>query len=201
MTKTKTRKIVILLCLIFFFVFIFEVIKAYGLFESNKDNVIKMDIATFSILVNDSSVFNEDFVVDSFVSDCTGYIKDGNIAPGCGGYFDIIINPQDTDVALKYDISLDLSTINNITLVSVSELNGKNIINSALDCYSGVISLDDINNNLQHHIRFNFNWENNEDNNEVDSAIGQDEAFQFSIPINVKVSQYLGEEIPPYVNN
>ena len=65
--------------------------------------------------------------------------------------------------------------------------------------YTGVIPLSDIKNGKTNKIKVKINWENDENNNKMDTTIGTLKSYTINIPINVTATQYLGEEIKEYV--
>jgi hypothetical protein len=60
--------------------------------------------------------------------------------------------------------------------------------------YAGVIPLSDIKNDETRTIRFHITWDNNENNNEIDSLYGSSSAT-FDIPMSITFRQYTGETI------
>ena len=77
---------------------------------------------------------------------------------------------------------------------------GKILTKTAENQYTATIGIDDINLNKTDTIRVNVTWENDisETNDEKDSVLGQKLDTTINIPVQVKVTQYLGEEIIPY---
>ena len=113
-------------------------------------------------------------------------------------YFNILIDPSNTDVSIKYEIKLDTQYIDdaNIEIVSVIETNNnKDLINTDKNEYTGTILLDDIKKGTTDNIQVNVKWE---DNDLEDIVIGEKPNNQIKIPVEIKVSQYLGETIEEY---
>ena len=63
--------------------------------------------------------------------------------------------------------------------------------------YTGVILLEEINQGINHRIRMEVEWADEEISNEVDTTLGTDVTNKLQIPITVHAIQYLGEEITP----
>ena len=102
--------LLLLLCLL-----IYSVIDTYGLFEDNVDRKVQANVAAFTIKINNSDIngTNKAFTINDIVSNTNPNVAGNKIAPGSSGYFDIILDPTNVDVALKYAITYDLSNIKN----------------------------------------------------------------------------------------
>ncbi|MGN1379305.1 MAG: hypothetical protein ACI4XR_02780 [Bacilli bacterium] len=186
------NKIFYLLIILTLGIFIYIINSSYALFETNKSMVVKPNVAKWNININNSNInSSEDFTIDSFVSVTNSHVKEGKIAPGAEGYFDIEIDGQDTDVSISYNLKFDLSSLNNIVIESVEETNGYVITSEEDNTYSGVILLNEINQSVKHNIRFYIKWVNNEDNNDNDSLIGLDKDIEILIPVTIEVKQYI----------
>lgn len=189
------RKILFFVVLLFLSLTIMEISSTFGLFETNNVITVDNNIAKWQVKVNNSNI-NDDvhFVVNNYNVSVDSNVKEGLLAPGVGGYFDIDIDPNDTSVSVRYDINFDLSGLNNdsIQIVNIEELGNNSITLTDELTYSGVIP---ISNSTVHHIRVYLNWINNEENNQLDSLYGVDNTINVNIAVNIKFTQYLGEEI------
>lgn len=194
------KKSLYLIYFIFLLVTIFTIVDSYGLFESNNTLSIDNNIARWNVLINGSDIkYNDTFVVDKVNLIDNENVQSGKIAPGSLGYFDIVIDPSDTDTAIRYDVTFDFSSLNNKVVVSsIEEVYSGNLIRTDLNTYSKVITLDDIKNNVVNTVRIYIKWDNNEEDNDTDSEIGSIINNHISIPVTVSASQYLGEDIPLY---
>ena len=118
------------------------------------------------------------------------------------GYFDILIDPRNTSVSVRYDITFDFSSFNgNFSISNIEEITSGNLVRTGENTYTKVIPISDIKNGVTNTIRVYVKWNNSEENNDVDSAIGMIKNNYFSIPVEVIVSQYLGEVIEKYTEN
>lgn len=71
-------------------------------------------------------------------------VKPGNLAPGLMGTFKISINPKDTDVSIRYNVSLDEEqlTNSNIQIKSIKETQaGNELIKIDKNTYTGNYSI------------------------------------------------------------
>ena len=89
---------------------VYNIYDTYALLET--DEIVSNDIKTakWNIKINDTLLGNTtSFVVDGIKIEENDYTKENKLAPGTSGYFDILIDPTDTDVSIKYAISFVLS--------------------------------------------------------------------------------------------
>ena len=86
-----------------------------------------------------------------------------------------------------------------MVISSITELGGNTLVLTDKDIYSGVITLADMDSSTVNTVRVSISWQNDEANNEVDSSWGMVADKVISIPVNVKLTQYLGEELSVYV--
>lgn len=196
------KKIIIALFLILLAIFIIcAIIYTYATFTSEFSGDMKIDSATWKIIVNNTDISSstvKTFTIDALNVDESQGVESGKLAPGLNGNFNILIDPSDTDVSIKYEIKLDTQYIDNanIEIVSVNETNNnKDLINTNKNEYTGTILLDDIKKGTTDNIQVNVKWE---DNDLKDIDIGEKPNNQIKIPVEIKVSQFLGETIEKY---
>ncbi len=188
------RKILLLVVLLFLSLTIMEISSTFGLFETNNVITVDNNIAKWQIKVNNSLAKDPvHFTVNNYNINSDSNVKEGLIAPGVGAFFDIDIDPNNTSVSIRYDITFDLTGLENdkIKIVNIEELGGNTLVNNN-GTYTGIIP---INNSSVHHIRVYIEWENDEENNEIDSMFGVTGEKEINIATNIKFSQYLGETI------
>lgn len=195
------KRVLLLISLLMLFFTIYLTMDTYALFESNKNYDVSSDIAKFVIKVNGSEAKTEEFVVDSIAYYENEYVIENKIAPLVDGYFDIVIDAEEVEVSLRYDIEFDFSSLSipGLVISSITELGGNTLVLTDKDTYSGVITLADMDSSTVNTVRVSISWQNDEANNEVDSSWGMVADKVISIPVNVKLTQYLGGELPVYV--
>ena len=170
---------------------------SFGLFESEKEIVINNDIGKWQILVNNNTINQTtSFSVSNIHVSGDNNVRENHFAPGTSGYFDIVIDPNDTDVSIYYEIVCRTDRITNpqISLTRIENVDKPDLINVRDYTYAGVIPLSDIQNDVTTTIRFHVTWTNNENNNEIDSLYGSSSAT-FDIPMEITFRQYTGEQI------
>lgn len=195
------KKILYLLFISFVLITTYEVMDAYGLFESKNKLVVNQNVAHWKILINGSNITEEDFVINSINVEDNENVLNGKLAPGVRGYFDVEIDPK-ADTSIVYSISFDFSQISDSFIVeNIEETTSGNLIRTDESTYSKVITLNEIKENKKNNVRVYLKWENKEDNNATDSKIGLTENNYINIPVSVSAMQYFGEDIEEYQEN
>ena len=195
------KKILYLLFISFVLITTYEVMDAYGLFESKNKLVVNQNVARWKILINGSNITEEDFVINSINVEGNENVLNGKLAPGVRWYFDVEIDPK-ADTSIVYSISFDFSQISDSFIVeNIEETTSGNLIRTDESTYSKVITLNEIKENKKNNVRVYLKWENKEDNNATDSKIGLTENNYINIPVSVSAMQYFGEDIEEYQEN
>lgn len=198
--KIKTIIILIIFIILLIAILIYAIGNVYGLFESNSKGVVKVGTGNWSVTLNNediSSGTEKTFNIDSVNIEGSKYVKEGKIAPGMNGYFDINIKAS-ADVAVRYDITFDTSKIDNqsINITSIKAITNEETLTKTGDnTYTKVCTLEEAKAGIESTIQAVVEWQNNEDYNEKDTYIGQTVDYKINIPVKVEVTQYLGEEI------
>ncbi len=160
------------------------------------------------------------FTIDEFIwnREDAPHVKPPKVAPGMSGYFKLKIDPTGTDVSIKYTITIDDSKIAeslNLTNVNGEDLSDRINLKIIEITENGVpieLPRDDEGNIIITKIKelaeiksenetdrvddlqIEVVWENNEDNNDIDSLIGSIPNNVISLPIKVDVIQWLGDD-------
>ena len=180
------KKILLVFIPLFFFFFSIIVGCTYALFESTRINTSMVDIATFT--------------VNSFVWSTSDNVKSGKAAPGLDGYFEIVLDPNNTDTSIRYDLTFDFSGLDEdqFRVDRIVEINDKTIYRTGESTYSNIITLDEIRNNETNTIRVYIEWVEDEANNDKDSALVLND-IDLKIPVQVDIIQYIdGDVIEEY---
>lgn len=188
----------------FFLVMILITVGSYSLFESQRINTTNLEIAKWEIKVNENllSGNSSTFTIDNFTWSTSPYIMEGKAAPGLNGYFDIVIDPNDADTSIRYDVTFDFSTLDDdqFSVTEIKELDNKSIVRTGAFTYSNIIKLDEIENGETNTIRVYIEWINDEANNVKDSELGTILNNQLMIPVSVDVIQYIdGDTLTPFI--
>jgi len=196
------KKVLMVITPLFFLMTIYLIVDTYSLFESNHVTTSNVDIAKWQIKVNDDEIdgASSTFTVDVINWQGTDYVLDGKVAPGMNGYFDIVIDPNYSQVSIKYDVSFDFEVLseNQFVINNITEINGRELVRTGENTYSGVISLDEILNGETSTVRVDLSWVNSDENNESDSVLGSSHGNILNIPVIVTLWQYEDEAIIEY---
>ena len=113
MKKVDNKNIIILTLLFLFFIGLFFIYQyTYAKYKRNIEGDVTMNVAKWQIKVNNEDISNQTVLHNSITPTFPGtqYIESGVLAPGASGYFDIEIDPNDTDVAFDYQMTISSST-------------------------------------------------------------------------------------------
>lgn len=202
MKKNKNlQKLLFLLIMCVCILLIYKIVDIYAVFHSEVKANVKFENGIWNITVNGENITTGEenqFVIDQISTTENNHVKPGKLAPGLSGSFEIAINPEDTNVSIRYDVTLNQEELgnSNLRIKSIKEVEkGYELIKTAENTYTGIIPLEDISNGIRHKIRMEIEWIDDENNNESDSELGKNDSHQLQIPITVHAIQYLGEEI------
>lgn len=186
------KKFLIILCFVFLCLTIHTIYTSFGLFETGYEEESNFSIAKWNIKVNNENLNGNEnvFHVDNITYLNNGGVSMDRFAPGVTGSFLLVIDPSDTEVSFKYDLSIDLSDneYSQIRIDSIEGINGTTLDVSS-GVYSRVFSLSEIEAEKKDTIKVTFSWVNSDENNDSDSLLGQSEGT-FDIPVNIKFTQY-----------
>ena len=201
MKNKNLVKILFLLIMCIVILLIYKFIDIYALFHSEMEGNVQFENGTWNITINGEDITTgteAEFVINLIDTTQNDYVKPGKLAPGLSGSFEIVINPQDTNVSVRYDITLNQEELgeSSLEIKSIEEVEkGYQLIKTAENTYTGVIPLADIINGVNHKIKLEIEWQDDGLSNESDTQIGKNETHKLKIPITVHAIQYLGEEI------
>ena len=197
MKKNKTKKLLWITAVFFTFIALILIInESYALLQTISSGSAEVKTGSWTIKINEKNISNgitETFTLNNVIYDESNEnIENGYIAPGKSGYFDIVLDPSGTDVAISYEINVGLDECvypNNIKL-SVENTSTDGGVEVIGNTFKGLISLNDIKNNKTITLKLTLIWENNEEFNESDTNLGTIEANKLKIPITITLNQY-----------
>ena len=196
---SKNRKLFLIVVLILWsFILYYGSKYTYTSYESSVDAEVNSKVAGINVSINGQNIVkkNLDSVKLDNITLTSTHTREGKISPGSTGTFAITLDPTGSEVAFRYDFELiDKSTDSNklLTFDGFSSDNG-NLIKTASNTYTGIITLDDINNKKVINITGSFTF-NDDDIPAITEDNGNlDDFFE----IKFHAIQYNGEEIIPY---
>lgn len=200
------KKVFKILTLIMLILTILKIADTYAkYYTKGHTSSLSEEVGQWVIKVNDMDIYSEggqsvEFSVTNISNFTNANAAPDKISPASEGYTNIIIDPTGTDVAVRYDIEINLSGASDLAVEARLEMaSGANtLVKTGLNTYSGIISLADVQAGKKADIKCIVTWTNDETKNEQDTLVGTGEDVSFDISANVTVSQYLGEELVEY---
>lgn len=197
------KKIIKILILIMVSISLFSIINAA--YKTMLNTRINSKVTPWVIFVNNqniASIEKKTFSINEVIKN-NNNVQEGKIAPGVIIELPIEIDATKTqNMDIRYDIIVDGLKENqpNFKIMSVTGENlEKEIIRTDINKYTGIITKTEIENNNIHKLSVSVIWENDENYNELDTALGiQEERQLLNIPMRVNISQYGNEEILEY---
>lgn len=221
------KKLLTILVLIMLIISFFQITRMYALYKEQIQGEYNTLLGAWEIKVNETLVTTKGQVTTfTIAEDQLGYINSeyiqaGKIAPNGQAYFDIVIDPTNTDVSIVYTINIDTkaisSTNTDIELVDAIEfISGENYFGQGDDgqtnkttndifaqngnSYTSVIPINMITQGYKNYIRLYFKWKNvtgvdTEPNNDLDTTLGETDGGKITIPLEINLKQYTGEGI------
>ena len=198
--KNKSHIILWLLVIILLSITIIVFSDTLALFETDSSGVVNSDIGKWVIKINNETIQNsEDEVIPitNFVYSASPKVESGFIAPGGTAYFDLTVDASGCDVAVLYNIDLNLDEADYDDNISFElEDSAHTVVRTDEYVYSGIISLNDL--NTTRTVRIHVSWDDIEAYNESDTALGLTEGSTLTIPLKFHAKQYLGESLVEY---
>ncbi len=141
------RKFKIILAIIALVLCITQIQQTYAKYTESKEGDTDFSIAKWKILVNNNDI-TESSTMSSLINPVyieNENVKEGVIAPGSEGYFDLVINANQTEVSFEYKISISNSENSSVQDLIIT---GYTINSSAL------IPVDNVLNNISNKINY-----------------------------------------------
>ena len=181
--KKKTDAIFLILFIAvlgFSLIYLFQ--SSYAKYRRNTETNIQGRIASWDIKINNESINNGTTLTNTItpVIDANQYVKEGTIAPGSTGYFDLVIDATNVDVDFTYTITGEVSEDTPLTDL---KLTGYKLNNGNLITYNGTTGItgDIPMNTSTTNLRIYFEWVDdatNEMNNQEDTEYAQNSSYQ-----------------------
>lgn len=195
---SKKKRFILILAIISLFVSMNMVQKTYAKYVTTSKGDANLNIARWDIVVNNEHIKNKEELTATITPE---YVENPNvaagvIAPGSIGYFDLTIDPTNTDVSFSFEISIDNngSDVTDLKLLKYY-IDSEDNMKDALSSDEIITDSININDKRVKTVRVYVIW--NEDTNEMmdnikDSEVGHDaENKNASVNINLKFKQTL----------
>ena len=191
----------------------YQIATSYAKYTTEADGTAQKQSGAWVIKLNDNDISNSNsettFDIDELTFPENEFVAEGKLAPASSGYFDVIIDPTGSSVAVRFDVTLDVSGLSQYDAINFTAayrvINGEEVsegmVRTADHTYSGIISLNDVKNGVASTMRFYIGWEEDEseEGDEADTQLGNIKDISAQLPVNVVISQYSGEQLEEYV--
>ncbi len=163
----------------------------YSKYISTATGTADAKVATWKVKVNEADIVQENTFAlnNSYVDWGTNpKVASGYIAPGSTGTMKIKLDTAGSKVAVKYTVSIDVSSLASYSQIKITKVNGAAAPAVAGNkiVYTGTIALADVDRAVE--IPIELQWANADATNESDTTIGST-VEKFSIPVTVTVEQ------------
>ncbi len=211
------RKIWILSAIAMLIITFYQINTTYAKYMTEVNVDANEQIGKWLIKVNEQNIATnnqvETFTINQLTYNSSNNVLAGKIAPGLEGYFEINIDASESSVAIIYNVTLDFSKLNISKSIKFSKLvkvladnteTEEGIIRTSENTYTGTVLISEEANTSESRIeklKVYVEWEDDKTgiNDENDTKLGTlDDGVKIEVPVEVKVSQYLGEEIQEY---
>lgn len=197
--KKSIVQIVVVMVLIFGSLYYLYSKGTYTAYETLTNGRITPNIAKWNISVDGFKITTGEVQtvgLSNIVWNSSNAVN-GKALPGSTGTAKAIIDPMDTDVAIKYTFEIIDKSVDDTKFLKVTNINdnGNNLIRVGKNVYTGIFSLDDIKNKVKKELVLDVEWPLGEDVDPTSEEVNSSVNF---LVINFTVEQYKGEAIVPY---
>ena len=199
MKKEQIIKILVIVMGIFTSLFYLFSKATYTAYETNTNGRINPDIANWNVKVNGFTVTSDEEQVIG-LTDITWTTTNAlptKAVPGSTGVATITIDPDDTEVEVKYTLEIIDSDTDPTKFLHVTGISDQDnqLVRVGSKTYSGIITLSDISNHDTKIIYLNVEWPVT---GEVDPTSEDVNTSSNYLVINFTAEQYKGEALVPY---
>ena len=190
----------------------YQIATTYAKYITEATATVEKQAGAWVIKLNNKDISNSNsettFDIDELIFPENEFVVEGKLAPSSSGYFDVVIDPTGSSVAVRFDVTLDVSGLSAYEAINFTSayrvVDGEEVsegmVRTADHTFSGVISLDDVKNGIPSTMRFYIGWEEDdtEEGDESDTQLGNLKDVTTELPVNVVISQYSGETLEEY---
>lgn len=195
------KKIVVIIGLLICVIFLYFGAKGtYTSYETNTASRVENNISDIHLKINGEEV-GTDAVLDSSIildniSWTNTHTREKKISPGSTGSFQFDLDPTGSEVAILYELQFVDKIIDEDKILTFDNITcDHTLIKTDKDIYSGIISLDDIDNNEVIHVNVNFYFDSSTD---IEGYSTDNQVYEEFFEIHFHALQYKGEDLIPY---
>ncbi len=195
--KENNRKFGIFLLVVFCFTILyFCSVHTYMSYESSVDGSLSADVAGIHIAIDDKDIQSDDLKDGVTLDNITWEVehtRTGKVAPGATGNVIFTLNPKGSEVAFLYTFIVNdkKTDADKLLIVNNFSSDNGNLVKTGDNEYTGLITLDDINNGKVINVTMNFEFSDEEVVGSDSDTSSLDDYFS----IDFKAVQYSGEKI------
>ena len=174
----------------------------YTSYESNITGKVNANTAGIHLSINGFDVMNSGEILDNriILENTTWestHTREKKISPGSSGTIDLEVDPSSSDVAILYEFQFVDKVIDEEKLLNFGDIvsEDSSFIRTGVDTYTGLFTLDDINNGKKANIHVDFYFDYL---NDIEGITEDNQVFDDLFEIHFHAIQYKGEEIIPY---
>ena len=174
----------------------------YTSYESNITGKVNANTAGIHLSINGFDVMNSGEVLDNriILENTTWestHTREKKISPGSSGTIDLEVDPSSSDVAILYEFQFVDKVIDEEKLLNFGDIvsEDSSFIRTGVDTYTGLFTLDDINDGKKANIHVDFYFDYL---NDIEGITEDNQVFDDLFEIHFHAIQYKGEEIVPY---
>lgn len=195
--RKDNRKFGIFLLIVFCFAILYYCsVHTYMSYESSVDGTLSADVAGIHIAIDGKDIQSEDLkdgvTLDNITWDVS-HTRTGKVAPGATGEVSFTLDPKDSEVAFLYTFTVkDKNTdLDKLLIINNFSSGNGNLIKTGDNEYTGLITLDDINNGKVINVTMDFEFSDEE----VDGSDTDNSSLDDYFSLDFKAVQYRGEKI------
>lgn len=174
----------------------------YTSYESNITGKVNANTAGIHLSINGFDAMNSGEILDNriILENTTWestHTREKKISPGSSGTIDLEVDPSSSDVAILYEFQFVDKVIDEEKLLNFGDIvsEDSSFIRTGVDTYTGLFTLDDINNGKKANIHVDFYFDYL---NDIEGITEDNQVFDDLFEIHFHAIQYKGEEIIPY---
>ena len=194
MNKKNIKLIIIVVTIVICVVYLKNKV-TYTSYESNVDATTSSTIANWNIKINNKTLTKTDTnpIASDDITWTNTHANNSKVAPNSSGIYNIEIDPTTTNVAIKYELEVIDKSVDATKILTLTSINS-DLIKTGIDTYTGIITLNDINNKIKKTITLNLKWLSDDNN---DSNVEATSSTDF-LELEFCAYQYRGEQIVEY---
>lgn len=203
MIQNKKFSILFLIIVIVCFLYLGSRV-TYTAYESEIGTTVDNAIAGMKVYINgmdvvtDSDVFNSELILEGVTWNST-HTREGKISPGSSGTIHLVIDATESDVAVRYEFTFIDKLVDSTKDLTFGTMTcDGTYIRTGENVYTGVITRDDIANGDVVHLDIDFYFDSTVD---IEGFSGNSQNYDDLFNINLRILQYTGETITPYVES